>query len=53
MRLGMKIKRARFSVSDFLYLYAKISKGERRKSSLLELYAEPYLIFYKDSVKPL
>ena len=28
---------------------AKIVKGESRKSSLLELYAEPNLIFYKDS----
>ena len=53
MRLGMKIKRARFSVSDFLYLYAKIMKGERRgkwktKFSTF-VYAEPTPILSKDN----
>ena len=32
------------------YLYTKIMQGESRKSSLLELYAEPQLILYKDTI---
>ena len=53
MRLGMKIKRARFSVSDFLYLYAKIAKGESSDKPKTQFsrfgYTEPLPIFFKDN----